>query len=516
LPWFYLGLRRRLEWRRPLQLRSKVNLERFPRKEFSFGKKVGGVEGFGDISLVDPPRSSNVRPMKRRDFLRVTAAGSLLVGTGGFRWPVSSLDMARAAGAWIRASGRETPHGLTWPVAPSQSPTEDFSLYSGTPGVILFLLELHHATGEEVYLREAEAGARHLAAVSAQGVGADDVSDWGLYTGLAGVVYTLAEVHGAGGDEQIGAVTDALAQQLMADARPLGDGVGWYSGEEEGAVYDVIGGSAGIGLTLLYLHETRRQVGALELAMEAGRLLGSKGRPEHDGLKWPMSEAFPRLMPNFSHGTAGIAYFCARLYGLTSDPEFLAPAHYGGVYLENISICDAQGGCLIFHHEPEGEDLNYLGWCHGPVGTARLFRQLELVTGDDHWRRWQGQGARGIRHQGVPEIRPEGYWNNVSQCCGDAGAGDFFLSLQAAGLDPEGLSFARHLGDYLIQEAAQEGERAQWIQAENRTQPENVVAQTGWMQGAAGVGAFFLHLDGAEMSRTARVVFPDSPWGGLI
>ena len=454
--------------------------------------------------------------MKRRDFLRVTVAGSFLMGTGGFRWPATSLEMAKAAGAWIRASGRETPHGITWPVAPSQSPEDVFHLYSGTPGVILFLLELHHATGEEVYLREAEAGARHLAAVAAQGIGTDEFPDWGLYTGLAGVVFTLAEVHRAGGDDQIGAATDTLSQRLMADARLLGEGVAWYEGEEESAVYDVISGSAGIGLTLLYLYETRGQSVALDLAVEAGRLLASRGRPEHNGLKWPMSEAYPRLMPNFSHGTAGVAYFLARLYGLTKDPEFLAPAIYGAWYLENISICDAQGGCLIFHHEPEGEGLYYLGWCHGPVGTARLFRQLELVTGEAEWRKWPGQGARGFRHQGIPETRPEGYWNNVSQCCGDAGAGDFFLSLHASGLDPDGLSFARHLGDYLIQEAAQEGEKARWIQAENRTQPENVVAQTGWMQGAAGVGAFFLHLNGAEKGRPARVVFPDSPWVGLI
>ena len=30
-----------------------------------------------------------------------------------------------------------------------------------------------------------------------------------------------------------------------------------------------------------------------------------------------------RLMPNFSHGTAGIAYFLARLYEETHDKAFL-------------------------------------------------------------------------------------------------------------------------------------------------------------------------------------------------
>jgi lantibiotic modifying enzyme len=454
--------------------------------------------------------------MDRRDFFRVAAAGSLLMGSGGFRWPSDSLGMAEATGAWIRAQGIETLHGLTWPVAPSQSEADALHLYSGTPGIVLFLLELHHATGDSRYLEEAEAGARHLAAVAGQSVGTAALPGWGLYTGLAGVVYTLSEVHRAGGDEGIGDATGELAERLLDDARPLGEGVAWYEGDADGAVYDVIGGSAGIGLTLLYLHETRNTKGALEMATRAGKLLATKGRPEHNGLKWPMSEAYPRLMPNFSHGTAGVAYFLGRLYEVTGDIEFLAPAHYGAVYMENISICDARGGCLAFHHEPDGEDLNYLGWCHGPVGTARLFRQMESITGDEHWKRWPMQGARGLRHQGIPEIRVEGYWNNVSQCCGDAGAGDFFLSLYASGADPEGFTFARRLGNYLLGEATEEEGTSRWIQAENRTQPENVVAQTGWMQGAAGVGAFFLHLDGMEKGRLSRVVFPDSPWKGFI
>ena len=42
----------------------------------------------------------------------------------------------------------------------------------------------------------------------------------------------------------------------------------------------------------------------------------------------------------------------------------------------------------VFHHEPDGEDLFYLGWCHGPVGTARLFYRLHQATGDRQWRDW--------------------------------------------------------------------------------------------------------------------------------
>jgi hypothetical protein len=50
------------------------------------------------------------------------------------------------------------------------------------------------------------------------------------------------------------------------------------------------------------------------------------------------------------------------------------------------------------------------------------------------------------------------------------------------------------------------------VQAENRVSPDEVVAQTGWMQGAAGIGAFFLHLDGRSRKRQPFINLPDSPW----
>ena len=50
------------------------------------------------------------------------------------------------------------------------------------------------------------------------------------------------------------------------------------------------------------------------------------------------------------------------------------------------------------------------------------------------------------------------------------------------------------------------------MQAENRVSPADTAAQTGWMQGAAGVGAMLLHLDAAVRGdrRLRAVVFPDS------
>jgi len=106
--------------------------------------------------------------MRRRDFLRVTAAGSVLLGAPSLlagcrdRFGLRSgdpLQVAEAAGAWIRANGREVRGGTTWPMVPGEGDGAALNLYSGIPGIILFLLELYHATGDPVYLRDAQDGA---------------------------------------------------------------------------------------------------------------------------------------------------------------------------------------------------------------------------------------------------------------------------------------------------------------------------------------------------------------------
>ncbi|GAG23598.1 unnamed protein product, partial [marine sediment metagenome] len=42
--------------------------------------------------------------------------------------------------------------------------------------------------------------------------------------------------------------------------------------------------------------------------------------------------------------------------------------------------------------------------------------------------------------------------------------------------------------------------------------PELVVAQTGYMQGAAGIGLLLLHVDAFNNNRQPTIVFPDTPF----
>lgn len=407
------------------------------------------------------------------------------------------LSAAEDASKWIRSSEIPTATGLIWPADPRDPKSVSSALYSGSPGVVLFLLELHHATGRTDYLEAAKGGADELIARLAH------EKQTGLYTGLAGVGFTLGEVHRATKHSKYHDGMAAVVRTLKDRAIPTGASVQWSD------VTDVIGGTAGTGLFLL--HAGKYDTDAVRLALRAADRLLEVGIPGHGGLKWAMDPKFARLMPNFSHGTAGIAYFLARVYEETKERKYLEASLAGAKYLQAIAKTDGDI-CLIQHNQPQGLELYYLGWCHGPVGTARLWRQLAKVTGDGTWDAWVDKSARGVLQSGIPEKLTDGFWNNVSQCCGSAGVGQFFLDLHRTRASPTYLGFAKRMTEDLLKRGTRDEQGLRWVQAEHRVQPKLLVAQTGYMQGAAGIGMWLLRLDGAENGRENFVRFPDTPF----
>lgn len=430
-------------------------------------------------------------------------AGALVVAivtlVGAAHAPVDEKSVAVDAAKWIRNSRVETPFGVSWSVDPGHPKTIDTGLYSGSPGVVLFLLELNHATGELAYLDDARKGADELL------TRINTEQEMGLYDGIAGIGFTLGEVWRATKDERYRRGVLNVVGILSRNAGAVGKGVQWNN------TTDVISGSAGIGLFLLYADDLLHDPDSRPLAVRAADRLLDVAIADKGGSKWAMSPTSPRLMPNFAHGTAGVSYFFATLYVRTHEKRFLDGAVSGARYLLAIAKTDGNV-CLIQHDQPDNLDLYYLGWCHGPVGTARLFYQLFNATGDQTWMTWVKKSANGILTSGIPEQRTPGFWNNVGQCCGSAGVAQFFLDLYGATKDPLYLAFAQRMTDDLLARATRDDLGTRWIQAEDRVKPDNLLAQTGYMQGAAGIGTWLLRLDGAKHGRLPFVRFPDTPW----
>lgn len=409
------------------------------------------------------------------------------------------VKIAEQTAEWIRSSAVKKENGTIWLADPNDKKSENLDLYSGSPGVILFFIELSKTTKDKRYLTDAKSGADYLI------TRLPEVKENGLYAGIAGIGFAFLETYKATREEKYRQAAVQVCKMLKERSVEKGKGAQWSE------TTDIISGNAGTSLFLLYAAKELKDDSLKDLAVKVGKRLIEVGKPETVGTKWAMDDKYPRLMPNFSHGTAGVSYFLAALYQETKQKGFLDAAVSGAEYLKSIAETEGEV-CYIFHNEPNGKKLYYLSWCHGPAGTARLFYRLYQITGDQTWMDWVKRSANGILKSGIPEKQTAGFWNNVGQCCGSAGVGDFMLNLYKVTKDKTYLDYTKRLTDNLLTRATKDGKNIKWIQAENRTQPDFLVAQTGFMQGSAGIGMFLLQLNAIERNRQNSIVFPDMPF----
>ena len=410
------------------------------------------------------------------------------------------LSTSLKAAAWLQSVSIETDNGKVWPADPGDPTSISADLYSGNSGVIIFFVELYRTTQNKSFLQEARSGANYLLTTLPDTL----INPWqiGLYNGVAGVGFALEETYKTTKDIKYHEGALKCLKLLHVSAQSVGKGAEWNN------VTDIMSGSAGIGLFLLYSARYMEHKASLNLAIQIGRRLLELAIPEKGGLKWRMNPDYDRLMPNFSHGTAGISYFLVSLYAATREVDFLNGALAGATYLQKIT--NEQG--LIFHHEPGGENFFYLGWRHGPAGTARLYYRLWKETDDNKWLHALNRAATGIILSGIPDQHTPCFWNNVGQCCGSAGVAEFFLNLHKVTGRQNYLDFSRRVTADLLARATSKGDGLKWIQAEYRSKPELLAAQTGYMQGAAGIGMCLLHFDAFEQGKEPGIVLPDVPF----
>ncbi|MEU0518127.1 lanthionine synthetase LanC family protein [Streptosporangium sp. NPDC006007] len=422
----------------------------------------------------------------------------------------SPLLASVGAARWIRSAAVDDERGRHWNANPDPRggaalPGRPFSLYSGAAGVVLFFLELAVATGDDDYLGDAHAGARYLAATWR------DQADLSLHHGLSGAMFALAETGWATGDDSFEVEAAAIADHLVRGTRPIDGGLGWTGDPAQR-------GDGGIILALLHAAGILGVPAYQEVAVEAGSRVAALAVPGHRFGGGARADLPPdAVTPGFLSGTAGTAFLLARLYGVTGQVRFLSAARRGADFVRAVSTVTDRCA-LIPHHLPQGRDLHYLGFCSGSAGVARMFYELHRVTGDAGELDWVERLARGIVRSGVPGRQSSGYWNVACQCCGTAGLLELFVGLWAATGRPAHLEFAHELGENLIGRATRhDGRGSRWYQAYRRLRPWEVTADTGYMIGAAGIGAALLHLDAAARPAEARrlILPPDNPFPAI-
>jgi len=433
------------------------------------------------------------------------------------------LDAARQVGSFLESQRIEGPSGALWQRNAAQPGRPMHSLYHGSAGIVLFYLELHRATGESPWLSTARSAGHQLRHYLQQKLDAGEHLTIGLFSGWPGYVFVLDQLSVATGDQAFRTLAQSVYLQIFAQASNLGAGMGWiepmpfsditgHTGDRE--IHDLSVGAAGVGLLSLYAHEHGLNPDALDHARCICDRLLEVGESTPDGKRWKVMSDMPWTFnaPNFAHGAAGVGYLLARTGQATGERRYLHAAEEAGRYIMSRSYPSGAGHLVCHTEDRQPPDLFYLGVCHGPAGTGRLMFLLHTLTGDPTWNQWLHGNVAGLLATGAPERRTPGLWQNYGQCCGDAGIGDYACYLLRATGDAMYRELAQRIAKQLMQSTAKGYVGLAWQQAEHRSRPDFVETQTGYMQGAAGIGSFLLHLATVDDETTSKITLPDVPF----
>lgn len=435
------------------------------------------------------------------------------------------LNGALAAARFIRESAIKGEKGVYW-VTSDDKPQLD--LYCGSAGVILFLLQISQVSGDATFLEDARLGGdfilHEFEKVNYDYTIRGDL-EHPFYAGnmnsfyiggLAGVAYSLIKLSEYSNDSSYEIAALKITERIVANAQYTENGVYWsgYSG----IVHD-----SGVILYLLYAAKHFGNNAWRDIAAKGGHAVVAKGVVEdHHSVRYvdvfDAMNIFSQLdqgethCPNFAHGTSGMSYMLARLFEETGDPSFLIAAERGANLLINIAQ-PMKKGKLIPHSFPQNsEDLFYLGFCHGPVGTSRLFLLLHRLTEKDIYKDFYSDLLLGIDGAGAPEHHSAGYWQSHGQCCGTAGFVGSFLSAYAVYGDQKHLDLAERSSNLLLGAANYNGEIASWSSAPMRVEPNMILSEVGYMRGAAGIGQALLQFYSFLTGSKGIIYLPDDPF----
>ena len=368
----------------------------------------------------------------------------------------------------------------------------DPTLYSGTAGIVLTLLEAEAHFGDERYGELALRGARYLA--SAVDAGWEHSS---LYHGLAGMAVALHGVHERLGDAAAG----TAALRALDTVRLRFDGTRW------GPQFELLGGNAGIALGAL-------AVGDPELALLAVEPYLRTAETTAHGVQWETRTGRVARQHHISHGTLGIVHALTAVGRATGRPDLVELATAGA---DDVVARDEFGpaGFLVPHSDPPDRpqliDRYNFGWCQGPTGDAQVFRLLRDGPDASRWADLTDRCWHTVTHCGLPRRRWPGFWDNNGHCCGTAGV--LALACDRMVERDDGHDFADVLVADLADRATVDADGTRWSNVEHSATPSELPPRTGWAHGAAGIVRELLRYAriGTGRDPAYAVTWPDQP-----
>jgi lantibiotic modifying enzyme len=437
--------------------------------------------------------------------------------------PYEYVQAAEAVAAFLEGIVVPSGRGVYWPPQPeveTSKETASVHFYNGNAGQVYFLTQLYRATKNQAYLDRAREGALFIIDEYPGEIpsipGAGSLIEQMNINSIGGIAFALAEFVRIAPDPKVDAFVRRLIDEIIDLAQEGEDGLFWTP-------LQATIGEWGTILFLLYAAERYDEPAWRTTALRAGETVLALGEPVGDGLRFNgAKKLFSHIkidaeasieLPNFEFGTAGASYTLARLYEASGETRFLDAAKRGASYVRSLAV-EKDGGALVPYRLPDLSDVFYLGFCHGPAGTGRLYYKLYELTGKQEYREFLDKLVRGLELAGAPENHSHGYWHVFSQCCGTAAQTEFFLGLWAAFGEERHLELAQRAGRHILGAAAAFTERTElkWYQAFERINPAKVTLDAGYLSGVAGIGAALLRLGLADEGRFEVLRFFDDPF----
>lgn len=237
-----------------------------------------------------------------------------------------------------------------------RSTTENF--YSGASGIALFFGALNFVTKDPKWKIEALNTLLPLKNFLGGHVHAKNrliaIHGIGGMAGIGGIIYGLFQTGKLIQEPQL----IDLSLELLATLKERHI--------KEDTLLDIIGGSAGLLLSLLSLHQYSCTAQALSLAKLCGHHLCEKAvKVGLDQVTWKTLKG--ATMTGFSHGTAGISYALMKLAHFTKEQRFLDHA-LRALAFERTHFCHEKGNWSDLRYTPP--TYTTVQWCHGATGIG--------------------------------------------------------------------------------------------------------------------------------------------------
>lgn len=271
----------------------------------------------------------------------------------------------------------ETPNSITWLQIQSLNSAiyttsiMDSSLYNGTAGIAIFLSAMNKLTPSKDLHNMVHKILRPISncLCNAHSIVPDKIN-LGIAAGLGGAIYSLV-------------LAESLLEEdtLYKDTKNI---IAKISNRiiEQDKNFDIIGGSAGMILSLLALYQKTTDELALSTAVRCGNHLLKNRSISNIGLRAWKHGQIPAIngqpLCGFSHGASGIAYALLKLYKSTHIKKFLDAAEEAILYEDGIFLVEQNLWPDLrkaYAENPNKQLFN--AWCTGATGI--LLARIEAL-----------------------------------------------------------------------------------------------------------------------------------------